>query len=256
MEEIDDIFNEEPSEWAKQVYIVYIEQHHMVQNTKGDEFNKQDYYDNPHKFTPVFHSTYLKYFSVIVNCMYWDYKYQRLITDEQMKNMVLSKESRLIGVCDITCDYLGSIEFLKKFTDSESPFYTYEPISQKITDGSHGQIENGILYHAMDFLPCELGFDASSYFGSQLLQFIPNILFSHDEKPFEEQNLCPEIAAAIITCHGKLTPNFEYIQLLREANQKLEMTKKTIKKQNSFLAFNLKGKLLTSEAFEKLCGVL
>ena len=29
----------------------------------------------------------------------------------------------------------------------------------------NGNIENGILYHSMDFLPCELGVDASSHFG-------------------------------------------------------------------------------------------
>jgi len=58
---------------------------------------------------------------------------------------------------------------LKKFTDSENPFYTYDCLTSKIIDGCHGNVENGVLYHAMDFLPCELGYDASTYFGSQLL---------------------------------------------------------------------------------------
>lgn len=54
---------------------------------------------------------------------------------------------------------------MKKFTDCDSPYYTYEPLNGKITDGCNGNIENGILYHSMDFLPCELGVDASSHFG-------------------------------------------------------------------------------------------
>jgi alpha-aminoadipic semialdehyde synthase len=92
-----------------------------------------------------------------------------MITCAQMRDLVKAKESRLLGICDITCDYEGSIEFLRKFTDSEQPFYTYEPISEAITDGCNGAVQDGILYHAMDFLPCELSYDASTHFGSLLV---------------------------------------------------------------------------------------
>lgn len=98
--------------------------------------------------------------------MFWDYKYQKMITCSQMRDLTERKESRLIGICDITCDYEGSIEFLRKFTDSEEPFFTYNPVDEKMVDGCEGTMDDGILYHAMDFLPCELAFDASSHFGS------------------------------------------------------------------------------------------
>lgn len=109
-----------------------------------------------------------------------------MITCEQMRKLVKSGQSRLIGICDITCDFEGSIEFLRKFTDPEQPFFTYEPIEEKMVDGCDGQLPNGILYHAMDFLPCELAYDASSHFGSQLESFIPNIAYSQAEKPLDE----------------------------------------------------------------------
>ena len=54
-------------------------------------------------------------------------------------------------------------------------------------------MDQAILYHAVDFLPCELAFDASSHFGSHLEQFIANIAYSDVSKPLEEQGLCPEI---------------------------------------------------------------
>lgn len=47
-----------------------------------------------------------------------------------MRSLVKSKESRLLGICDITCDYEGSIEILRKFTDCEEPFFTYDPITE------------------------------------------------------------------------------------------------------------------------------
>jgi alpha-aminoadipic semialdehyde synthase len=71
--------------------------------------------------------------------MYWDAKYPRLITDGQMREMQEEGRSRLIGVCDITCDLEGSIQFLKKFTDCDSPFYTYFPQTDAIVDGCNGQ---------------------------------------------------------------------------------------------------------------------
>lgn len=41
--------------------------------------------------------------------MYWENKYHRLLTNQQMKEMVEAGKSRLIGVCDISCDFKGSI---------------------------------------------------------------------------------------------------------------------------------------------------
>jgi len=39
---------------------------------------------------------------------------------------------------------------------------------------------------------------------------------SSPKTTFEDQNLIPALKRAIITLNGKLTPNFEYIQALRE----------------------------------------
>lgn len=71
----------------------------------------------------------------------------------------------MLGVSDVSCDFEGSIEFLKKFTTPDMPFYVYEPISKKIHDDLFYR-KNGILYLALDFLPCELPYDASCHFSS------------------------------------------------------------------------------------------
>lgn len=78
MGDLEKTWKEKP----KGVYYAFIEPKHMVQNSEGLPFNKDHYYEKPHEFSPIFHSEYLKHFSVLVNNMFWDYKYQRLITCE------------------------------------------------------------------------------------------------------------------------------------------------------------------------------
>lgn len=47
-------------------------------------------------------------------------------------------------------------------------------------------VKDGILFHAVDFLPTELAYDASSHFGSKLLPFVENMVKSDINVPFEE----------------------------------------------------------------------
>ncbi len=49
-----------------------------------------------------------------------------------MKELREQGKSRLVGVCDITCDYMGTIEFLTVFTSIEEPFVVYDPISMEV----------------------------------------------------------------------------------------------------------------------------
>ena len=132
-----------------------------------------------------------------------------------MKDLVEREESKLIGICDITCDLEGSIEFCKQFTCVEQPFYTYQPLQQKVLSGSVSG-SNHILYESLDYLPAMLPYDASMHFGQLLINWIPNILNSDKNLPLDQQGLVPEIQRAVITNNSSLTSNYEYIPLLRK----------------------------------------
>ena len=103
-----------------------------------------------------------------------------------MKDITIAGNSRLLGVCDITCDLEGSIQFLKKFTSPDAPFYMYEPVEGKVVDGIEN-ISGAVLYQAYDFLPSELAWDASTYFGSKLVKYVENIVYSDPSKPLSQQ---------------------------------------------------------------------
>lgn len=57
------------------------------------------------------------------------------------------------------------------------------------------------------------------HFSGLLKQWIPDLVKSDASKDIDEQGLVDELKRAVITTKGKLTPNFEYIQSLREKNE-------------------------------------
>lgn len=57
------------------------------------------------------------------------------------------------------------------------------------------------------------------HFSGLLKNWIPDLVKSDASKDIDEQGLIPELKRAVITTKGKLTPNFQYIQELREKNE-------------------------------------
>ena len=241
------------------IYVTYIEPKDLVKPLDEQKnFDKQDYYANPDKYVPCFHEKYLPYISCIFHCMYWDPKFQRMITIDQMKKLVQEKKSRLLGICDITCDIEGSIEFLKRYTSIDNPFYLYNPITEEVIDDVN-QPSNEILYHAVDHLPTELALDSSNHFGKQLSPFIENLAMSDITRPFEQQGLVNELSRAVITWNGSLTEAYSYIKKLRLARE--EMKRKPLYnvkgpsklvRDISFTSIKLEGHLFDTMAINKI----
>lgn len=66
--------------------------------------------------------------------MYWDKKFPKLLTCDDLAQMRKAGASRLLCVQDVTCDPFGSIEFNKKICTIDSPFYVYEAETDTIHD--------------------------------------------------------------------------------------------------------------------------
>jgi len=91
-------------------------------------FSKDYYYKNPWEYDGIFHE-YLDLVSWLVNGIYWEAKYPRVITKKAIKEAVQAGKCKLMGVTDISADYEGSCEFTSHFTSIEEPFLLYNPIS-------------------------------------------------------------------------------------------------------------------------------
>lgn len=187
----------------------------------GKDFDKKHYYTNPSEYVSHFHTSFGPYLSVIMNCRYWDERFDRMITNQQLKNLVEKNESRLLAVADISCDPQGSLEFLTKTTSIDSPLFVYDPRSRETHDVHSDKdymYRDGVLMLAVDNLPTELPKEATTYFGDKLLQHVEAIAKSRSDIPYEEmkKELPAEIFRAVVTANGELTPPFQYISELRK----------------------------------------
>ena len=172
------------------------------------KFELSDYYNHPEKYKNQFEK-YPPHLTILMNCMYWDDRYPRLITKDYIADQFAQGEPKLKVIGDVTCDPDGSIEFLHKGTEIEDPIFVYDPIKREPTMGFEGY---GILMMAVDILPSELPRESSESFGAALEKFVPAIASANYTVAFNALDLPEEIKGAMILYQGKLTPKFQYIE--------------------------------------------
>jgi alpha-aminoadipic semialdehyde synthase len=191
----------------KYVYkIVFKEEDIVKPISDKNEFDLQQYYTKPELYKSVFHK-YIDDLSILMNCIYWTKKYPRLVTKKFLKDNY-SNQFKLQIIGDISVDINGAIEFTEKVTTPDNPVFVYNPINGEIIDGFQS---DGVVLMAVDNLPCELPKESSKAFSNSLYSFIPSIAKADFSVDFDELKLPPEIRKAIILYHGKLTPDYSYI---------------------------------------------
>ena len=202
------LFEREPN--AHTLYKVVFKEEHMVEPIDPEgSFDLQDYYNHPERYRSRF-SSYVPYLTVLVNGIYWEPKYPRLVTKAFLKELFGGPaRPRLRVIGDISCDVEGAIECTVKCTEPGEPIYVYNPLTEEATDGYEGE---GVVVLAVDILPSELPREASVDFSAVLRQFVPAIAQADYTVPFDELALPPEIKRAIIAYRGKLTPRYRYLE--------------------------------------------
>ena len=192
------------------IYRVMFREEHMVEPKEaGHGFDLSEYFERPELYRSRFEA-HLPYLSALVNCIYWDDRYPRLVTRKWLKQaFAAGSRPRLAAIGDISCDIEGSIEATVKATEPGNPFYVFEPETAAVRDGVAG---DGILLMTVDNLPCELPYDSSREFGVALLPFVPAIARTDFSLPLEKLGLPGPIRRGLILHQGRLTPEFAYIE--------------------------------------------
>ncbi|MBS3814337.1 hypothetical protein KGY63_03050, partial [Candidatus Bipolaricaulota bacterium] len=192
------------------VYKVVFKEGDLVKPISEEEdFELGDYYQNPDKYESRF-ADYLPRLSLLINAIYWEGKYPRLITKKEISQLYGSEgDAKLKVVGDISCDIEGAIEFTVRSTDPGEPVFVYHPDTESTTNGYKGE---GPVIMAVDNLPCEFPADASTFFSEILKQFVPDIVDADYSKDFKDLELPPPVKRAVILHQGELTPDYEYLE--------------------------------------------
>jgi len=208
----------------KHIYVVVVTARDMVTPKEaGKAFNKQEYYQQPELYRPVFHTDIAPYCHVLVNGIYWEEKYPRMLTNEQARSLKAEGRLPLLVLGDITCDIGGSVEMFVKATTIQNPFYVYR-VDRNDTLPEQEYTGDGVLIMGVDHLPAEFPREASTDFGDGLIPLVEHVVQSDGLAPLSEQEkqLTGPVFAGQVTNQGKLTPHFEYIAQLRAENEAKE----------------------------------
>jgi len=192
------------------IYKAVFKEEHMVEPiSPNDHFELQDYYRHPEKYRAKFEN-YLPYLTILINAIYWDTMYPRLVTKDYVKRAYGSgRTPRLKVIGDISCDVQGAVEVTVKSTEPGDPIYVYDPETGEPKDGYEG---HGPVIMAVDILPSELPREASIDFSRVLKAYVPAIATADFSVAFEKLDLPPEIKRAVILHQGQLTPDYRYIE--------------------------------------------
>ena len=99
-----------------QLFGCVVEEEHMAVRKDGTPFDRAHYYAHPAEYEGTFASNIVPYASAIVNCSYWDARYPRLLSTDQLTELKAAGNNRLLGVVDVSCDIGGAFEMLTHST--------------------------------------------------------------------------------------------------------------------------------------------
>lgn len=188
--------------------VVFKEENTVEPIAAGQPFELQEFFQHPERYRSQFEQ-YLPHLNVLVNCIYWDTPYPRLLTTAQAQHLYATGTSpKLKVIGDISCDIEGGVEITVKPTSPDKPAFVWDPASGAAIDGVAGR---GLVVMAIDNLPCELPVEASTSFGDALLPFVPALAVADFSADFDSVALPPELKRATIVYHGQLTPSYEYL---------------------------------------------
>ena len=165
----------------------------------GHTFDRLDFMENPSQYISTFAEQVAPYTHLLLNCMYWDLRFPRLLTKDDMRRLydegnqryfkfefrvvqerifliifsfssLTCRSARLLVIADISCDVNGSIEFLERSTTIDSPYFQYDPISGTEVSSDIG--EHGVTMLGVDILPTELPVESSNHFGNAISQLL------------------------------------------------------------------------------------
>jgi alpha-aminoadipic semialdehyde synthase len=200
-----------PPPRADRLYkIVYKEKDLVHPRDDGSTFGLEDYYRYGKKKYAGAVGQELAHLTLLVNCIYWDERYPRLMERTDFQTLwTAGRRPRLRVVADISCDVDGALACTVESSYPDRPLYVFHPESGRVTDGVRG---HGPVVMAVEILPAELPRESSAYFSRLLKPYVPTLADIDPRADFEALALAPEIKRAVILWRGRFTPDYRYLE--------------------------------------------
>ena len=191
------------------VKTVYKEADLVAPRDPARAFDLQHYYGHGEAYVSAF-APHLELLTAIVNGIYWDARYPKLATRDQLRTLFAGPaRPRLVAIGDISCDVGGALECTVRDTNPGDPTYVFDPATGAAPSGFDGP---GIAVMAVGNLPCELPRESSSAFAAALRPFIPALAEVDLDGDFDAARLPDPIRRSVILWRGGFTPRYEHMR--------------------------------------------
>ncbi|KAI8331437.1 Saccharopine dehydrogenase-domain-containing protein [Choanephora cucurbitarum] len=212
------------------LYATQLDIKDYIEHIKGGQVSYEDYIAHPDQYRSHFHHSIAPYVNCVVTGAYWDNRYPRLLTNQQLKEIEQQKEKGLIKkgkmmtLADIVCDIKGAFECLSHSTPVDQGFFYYDAIQNKEHTDAEGK---GIQVMGIDILPAELPVESSQFFSDALYPFIKDMVHQSADAPLE--TLSPLLRNAAITDKGRLSEAHQGLRACLPSSSKITKNgKKTV----------------------------
>lgn len=190
-----------PLDFLEQTYdepvYVQLQGRDYLHHREDQPFDKLHFYQHPEEYDSTF-LPYAKVADIMINGIFWDNKAPAFFTIEEMA----AEDFHIQVIADVTCDIapISSIPSTLRASTIADPVFGFDPATAKESAPYQDHVVDMMT---IDNLPSELPRDASTAFGKMYIdQVIPHLLAPKSAM----------IERATITRHGRLGPQFEYLQ--------------------------------------------
>ncbi|KAI9506643.1 hypothetical protein GGI26_004739 [Coemansia sp. RSA 1358] len=170
----------------------------------GGSYDRAEYREFPDRYRSVFAQKIAPYTTMLINGIYWESKYPRLMTTRDLADIQRQRnlKHRMLAIADISCDIGGSLEFMSHASTIDAPFFYVDAVNGV----EHKDIEKpGVQINSIDNLPTELPFEASKHFGNSLYPFAKSL--ASDKLAAD-----PVLSKAIICENGALSKLHRHLE--------------------------------------------
>ncbi len=172
----------------------------IYERAGGSIFEFSDYVAHPEQYVCK-GSMYLPLAHALVNGLYWDQRFPRLLDDSTLWRMYRNKTLPTV-LGDVACDIRGGIEWTGLATQNDDPAFVYDPTEERASVGVGG---DGVAIMSVDNLPTALPRDASVDFSRALAPFM-RAFFGASFANGSVADLPLALRTAVVVACGHLTP--------------------------------------------------
>jgi alpha-aminoadipic semialdehyde synthase len=250
---VPDLLNENYEKRNDLIFYVVLNYEDIYSHLEGKQFSFEHFRENPENYESKFVTKFFCKFSVIINCLYWERRYPKILNNSVFqKNIYTNEPLKLLGICDMTGSLNGAIGFLEEFSSNKKPYHIYD-IKEKRIVSSFEENLSSIVYHVSPLTLTSFAIDASIQFSDLLVPYIKDLAKSNYPES-DNDFLKEEIRMATITSNGSLTK--KYVNLFESSleYEKINKTRhrRTPLNHQNFVSLKLQGHLIQKGTLKKL----